>query len=88
MTKRPVITNYLVGRNVVKTTRSSDVKHAVLRCVHHMQENTYAADFAEVWDETDGRVAVQVKFHVTGDLVNKLTVRYGKSPRPNLLDKV
>lgn len=75
---RNVITEYYLGKNVVKRTASKYPNNAVVNCTKHMQTNEYGAHHAEVYD-TDGKVhAVVIRKMLGGEKTMIKTIIEGE----------
>jgi hypothetical protein len=48
---RPIRTDYYFNNKLVRTNRAKHPNSAILRCIDHMQLNSYGATSAEVYDE-------------------------------------
>lgn len=69
---RQVVTSYYNGSKIVKINRAAYSRSAVLRCVDHMQENSYGATHVEVFDEISGTLYAVVKRSVGAQTISIL----------------
>lgn len=65
---RSITTSYYRGRELVKTNYAVHANRAVLRCVDHLQLNSYHATHAEVFDSLDGVLHAVTKRRLNGDI--------------------
>ena len=77
--KRNITTTFYRGVSVVKVNKASYASNAVLRCVDHLQLNSYQAGHAEVYDSADGTLHAVVKRRINGDL----EILFKRSPDAN-----
>ena len=53
--ERKITTSYSFNKHTIRSNKATYPLNAVLRCVDHMQRNTYGANLAEVYSE-DGKL--------------------------------
>lgn len=52
--KRPLVTQYNRGDEMVKINRSANVDTAIMACVGHLQTDEYGATYAIIYDPDRG----------------------------------
>ena len=70
---RKIQTVFYFGKQIAKTNRAVHANSAVLRCVDHMQLNTYGANSAEVFDERTGTLHAVIRRPIGS---NTITILY------------
>ena len=73
---RLIQTTFYRGKEVVRVNRAVHARTAVLRCVDHMQMNSYGATVAEVYDLDTAELHAVVTHSVSG----KISIVFRRDP--------
>lgn len=79
MAKRRFETEFFFDGKKIQTNRSSRAGYAVMRCIYHMEEDTYGATAAVVYDLETGKVYCEVVYPIGATEISILYKR--KRPR-------